>query len=172
MHTASTCPRKVISMKWKGKFSKWCSCSMLVSVCVPLEIHPKRTPEIHGGRKIWVYWSSPGFYIWWPAASDPEKLDSVLTFSDFHAPPPYSEPEGPMVWGSCSVGSHKRSYEGVGWSSHLRDVMELVVKITRPYSVEQGCVHKKRMLRRGKDPIFSMALFWPLFAGSKAHSSE
>ena len=134
------------SMKWRGTFSKWCSSSMLVGVRVPLEIHSKSALEIHGSRKIWVCWSS-GFYIWWPAASDPGKPDSVVIFSDHF--PPLQWAGGSEVWGSDGIGSHKNGCEGVGCSSHLRHVMELVVKITRLYSVERGCV-----LEKGRRPEF------------------
>lgn len=63
-----------------------------------------------------------------------------------------------MGSGSPSIVSHKDSYGGTG-SPHLRGVMELVVKITRLSSVERGCVREKRMLMRGKDPVFRMVLF-------------
>lgn len=56
------------------------------SVLSPLETHSKRALETHSGRKIWGPWSFPGFYVWQPDASDPEKLDSVLTFSELISP--------------------------------------------------------------------------------------
>lgn len=138
----------ITSRKWRGQFSKQFSCSVLLSVCVTLEIGSKRASALRGGRKVGVCPISPGFFLHLEASClRPRKAGLSLAMS-WHRFPPYSESEETMVSGSRGMGS-----------SCLRVVMELVVKITRLCSVEQGCVHEKRMLRRGKDLIFRMVLF-------------
>lgn len=134
----------------EGYSSKWCSCSVLC-LCslrnVPQELHKSFVQEDVSPLEL------SGFYTWWPAASDPARPRSGVTLSGI-LPPLCSRARG-----ADGLRLFTRGCGGMGCSSHLRGEMELVVKITRLFSEQQGCVHEKRMLRSGKHPIFSTVLF-------------